>query len=258
MSRRSTQVAVLGLPITTLGMGGVLHTIAGWIENRQSRRVCACDVHSIVRALDDAQHGHALGTADLLLPDGIPLVWVGRLRGHREMERVCGPDLLKMLCAQSVAREWRHYFYGGAPGVGELLVRKLAESYPGLRIAGTHSPPFRPLTAEERLQDAVRIKSTRPDIVWVGLGCPKQERWMLDNAALLDGTVLIGIGAAFDFESGRVKRAPRWMQSSGLEWFYRLLSEPRRLWRRYLVVIPRFAFEILLEMAGAGRRQRVP
>lgn len=256
MSRRSTEVVILGLPITTLSMGGVIQTIAGWIERKQSRRVCACDVHSVIRALDDKGHTHALGTADLLLPDGVPLVWVGRVRGNKHMQRVCGPDLLKALCAESVRHGWRHYFYGGAPGVSELLAHKLSERHPGLRVAGTHCPPFRTLTAQERQQTADLIKSTSPDIVWVGLGCPKQEQWMLDNAELLDGIVLIGVGAAFDFETGIIKRAPGWMQSSGLEWFYRLISEPRRLWRRYLVVIPRFVFEIVLELSGASRRGR--
>jgi N-acetylglucosaminyldiphosphoundecaprenol N-acetyl-beta-D-mannosaminyltransferase len=256
MSRQSTEVVILGLPITTLSMGAVVQTVAGWIERKQSRRVCACDVHSVIRALDDKKHTHALGTADLLLPDGVPLVWVGRFRGNKHMQRVCGPDLLKALCAQSVRHGWRHYFYGGAPGVSEMLAEKLSERHPGLRVAGTHCPPFRTLTSLERQQTADLIKSTSPDIVWVGLGCPKQEQWMLENAALLDGIVLIGIGAAFDFETGIVKRAPGWMQSSGLEWFYRLISEPRRLWRRYLVAIPRFAFEVLLELSAASRRGR--
>jgi N-acetylglucosaminyldiphosphoundecaprenol N-acetyl-beta-D-mannosaminyltransferase len=246
-------VEILGVKVSTIGMRPVVDTIGGWISSNERRSVCACDVHSLVRAQDDQQHRRALNSADLVLPDGVPLVWVGKLRGHGGMERVCGPDLLRAVCARSLETGWSHYFYGGAPGVANLLAGTLAQRFPGLKIVGMLTPPFRPLTARERQQTADIISTAAPDIVWIGLGCPKQEQWMLDNVGLYEGVVFIGIGAAFDFETGRVKRAPKWMQSHGLEWLYRLSSEPRRLGKRYLYSVPRFLWEVMLELSGKRR-----
>ena len=181
-------------------MSVTVNTIGSWILAKKGRYICACDVHSIVRAQDDQGHMAALRTADLVIPDGMPLVWVGKLKGHKHMRRICGPDLLKTVCARSVAEGWRHYFYGGEPEVVAQLAQKLAERYPGLIIAGSESPPYRPLTADEHTQMVRRIHATGPDIIWIGLGCPKQERWMLHSRDLFYRQILIGIGAAFDFE----------------------------------------------------------
>jgi len=248
------QVTILGVPIDIIDMAGALDTIGAWIARKERRYVCAPDAYSIVCAQDDARHMQALRTADMVIPDGTPLVWVGRLRGNAHMRRVCGPDLLRAVCERSVGAGWRHYFYGGAPGVADQLARTLAERHPGLAIAGTDCPPFRPLSEAELERAIQRMQEAKPDIVWIGLGCPKQELWMLDNHARLGGTVLIGVGAAFDFETGRVRRAPVWMRSNGLEWLHRLASEPRRLWRRYLLFAPRFVLGSLIEQAGFARR----
>jgi N-acetylglucosaminyldiphosphoundecaprenol N-acetyl-beta-D-mannosaminyltransferase len=149
------------------------------------------------------------------------------------------------VCAESVSHGWSHFFYGAGPGVAEEMASALTGRFPGLGVAGVHSPPFRELTDEETAAVTQRINAARPDIVWVGLSTPKQERWMARFRPLLDAPVLVGVGAAFDIHAGRISQAPRWMQRSGLEWSYRLAREPRRLWRRYLRVIPRFAFKIL-------------
>jgi len=162
-------------------------------------------------------------------PDGMPLVWLSRLHGYHHVDRVYGPDLMLALCERSVKRGYRHFFYGGAEGVPEHLAARLQSRFPGLIVAGTYSPPFRPLRPEEDEQIVQLINETSPDIVWVGLGSPKQERWMAEHIDRLTAPVLIGVGAAFDFHTGRKPQAPRWMQRSGLEWLFRLLTEPRRL-----------------------------
>lgn len=228
-------------------MATAVETIAGWIARGDSRYVCACDVHSLMRAQDDVGHMAALCDADMITPDGQPIVLTSRLRGIAEMSRVCGPDLLPAVCAHSVEAGWTHYFYGGAPGVADALAARMARNYPGLNIAGTECPPFRPLSVEERAATVERIRRSGANIVWIGLGCPKQEQWMREHRALLPGVVTVGIGAAFDFHTDRIQRAPRWMCDHGLEWLHRLASEPRRLWRRYLVLAPRFVAYSLAE-----------
>jgi N-acetylglucosaminyldiphosphoundecaprenol N-acetyl-beta-D-mannosaminyltransferase len=170
--------------------------------------------------------------------------------GFRHVERVYGPDLMLAVCEHSAKRGYRHFFYGGAPGVTEKLAVQLRSRFPGLQVAGTYSPPFRPLTPEEDREVVERINSSQPDIVWVGIGAPKQERWMAEHVGRLCAPVLIGVGAAFDFHGGLKKQAPRWMQKSGLEWSFRLMSEPRRLWRRYLVNNPFFLWLIFLQALG--------
>ena len=233
---------VLGVPVSVLNMNSALDTIARWIDEKSVHYVCAADVHSIMRAQDDTAHKFALRQADLVLPDGMPVTWIGKLRGEKAIERVCGPDLMLRVFERSAEKGWRHYFYGGAEGVADLLTRRAIERYPNLTVVGTDCPPFRPLSQAEIGEAIARINSAAPDIIWVGLGCPKQERWMLENVTKLNHAVLIGVGAAFDFHSGNVRRAPVWMRSSGLEWLHRLLCEPRRLWRRYLSLAPRFVF----------------
>ena len=167
--------------------------------------------------------------AGLVTPDGMPLVWMAHLLGHSRVERVYGPDLLLACCEMSTRRGYRHFFYGGAPGVGERLAARLEARFPGLSVAGLYSPPFRPLTPEEDAALVDRIDAARPDIVWVGLSTPKQERWMAAHVGRLQAPVLVGVGAAFDFHAGVKRQAPRWMRRSGLEWSFRLMTEPRRL-----------------------------
>lgn len=247
-------VSILGVPVSRVDMAAAVATIGRWIETRASAFVCALDVHSLMRAQDDAEHMAALRGAAMVTPDGQPVVWAARARGTGDMSRVCGPDLLPQVCAASVARGWKHYFYGGADGVASDLAERLQAKHPGLAVVGTDCPPFRALSTAEQEAALARIRASGAQILWVGLGCPKQEKWMLANRDKLPGVVMIGIGAAFDFHVDRVRRAPRWMREGGLEWLHRLMSEPRRLWRRYLVMAPRFVVASLAETASIRLR----
>jgi N-acetylglucosaminyldiphosphoundecaprenol N-acetyl-beta-D-mannosaminyltransferase len=254
------RVHILGVPVSVVDTASVMETFRTWIDERRNRSsstryVCACDVHNVMRAQGDAIHMRALKRADMIVPDGVPLVWVSWLRGEHRIRRVPGPDLMAAVCERSLDAGWSHYFYGGAPGVAGRLAERLAQHYPGINIAGTECPPFRALTDAELDADLAKINASGADIVWIGLGCPKQEIWMLENHAKLEGRIIVGVGAAFDFHSGRVERAPVWMRDNGLEWLHRLMSEPRRLWRRYLVLAPKFVALSLAETAGVmGRR----
>jgi N-acetylglucosaminyldiphosphoundecaprenol N-acetyl-beta-D-mannosaminyltransferase len=189
----------------------------------------------------DEEMRRAVNGAGLATPDGMPLVWLSRRwQNQTRVERVYGPDLMLALCHCSVKRGYSHYFYGGAAGVPELLAEKLERLIPGLKLAGTYSPPFHPLTTAEDAQIVTRINQATPDIVWVGLGTPKQDLWMAAHRDQLTAPVLVGVGAAFDFHTGRIPQAPPGMQRAGLEWLFRLWQEPRRLWYRYLVYNPLF------------------
>lgn len=183
-------------------------------------------------------------------PDGMPLVWLGRWHGHRAISRVYGPDLMAAACEAGRSVGLRHYLFGGVPGVAKLLKAKLTERFPGLEIVGTFEPPFRALTPGEFARLQADVVATQPDIIWVGLSSPKQEFFMAQFAPQLDAGLLIGVGAAFDFHSGRVTQAPRWMQRSGLEWVFRLCTEPRRLWKRYSVGVPFFVLRTAGQLTG--------
>ncbi len=247
-------ISILNIPVLNKNMVDAVSILSRWIKDKEGRYVCAADVHSIMRAQNDTAHLDALQQADMVTPDGRPLVWVGKLRGEKEMGRVCGPDLLPELCKKSVKQGWKHYFYGGADGVAESLGHKLQETYPDIEIVGWDCPPFRELTKVEQQDALKKIRNSRADIVWVGLGCPKQEIWMHDNIKQLDNQLLIGIGAAFDFHTGRIKRAPKWMQNYGLEWAHRLGSEPKRLWKRYMILAPQFIYKSLWETIFIRRK----
>jgi N-acetylglucosaminyldiphosphoundecaprenol N-acetyl-beta-D-mannosaminyltransferase len=225
-------------------MSDALAEIERWIEEREPHYVCVTGVHGVMESQRDQVLKQIHNASGLTTPDGMPLVWAGKAAGAR-ISRVYGPDLMLALCAIAEQRGWSHYFYGGRAGIPELLVTRLRQRFPGLTIAGTHSPPFRPLTLDEDAELVGAINEARPDIVWVGLSTPKQERWMADHVGRLDAPVLIGVGAAFDIHAGTLPQAPRWMQRGGLEWLYRLVREPRRLWRRYLRNNPAFLYRIL-------------
>ena len=244
---------ILGVPVSAVNMAQAVATIESWIEKRQTQYVCVTGVHGVMESQRDEKLLRTHAGAGLVTPDGMPLLWLGRLRGFKEMDRVYGPDLMLRLCGRSLTGGYRHYLYGGGEGVPERLSARLAERFPGIHIAGTYSPPFRPLSPEE--DDAVvrRINAARPDIVWIGLGTPKQERWMEAHRDRLEAAVLIGVGAAFDFHAGSKRQAPHWMQRSGLEWLFRVANEPRRLWRRYLVNNTWFLTLVLAEACGLKR-----
>ena len=244
------RVNVLGVGISVLNLQSALTAIAAAVRERRKGYLCITGVHGVMEAQDDPAFKNILNAALLCTPDGMPMVWAGKLAGHREMGRVYGPDLMLDVCAWSETSGAKHFFYGGADGVAELLARQLQEKFPRLKIAGTYTPPFRRLTGDEEKQLAAQITTAAPDILWVGLSTPKQEKFMAEYLPKLDVTLMVGVGAAFDFHSGRVRQAPRWMQRSGLEWFYRLCSEPRRLGKRYLRNNPLFLLKSFGQLTG--------
>lgn len=242
---------VLGVPVSTINIGVATATILSWIEEGHSHYVCVRDVHGIMLAQEDPELLKIHNGAGIVTPDGMPLVWLERWRGYRDVGRVCGADLVTALCAASIERGIGHYFYGGKPGVAERMASALQASFPGLNVAGTGTPPFRTLSKDEDDMAVKEISAAGPGVVWVGLSTPKQEYWMRDHVGRIPGATLIGVGAAFDFYAGDVKRAPAWMHMRGLEWMHRLASEPRRLWRRYLVLAPKFV--LMVGRRGFGR-----
>jgi len=247
-------VEILGVRVSALSLDETADRILEWASGsprgEAPRYVCATSVHGLVEAAQHVSFREILNGASIVTADGMPLVWLGRLIGSRGMERVYGPDLLLEVARQSVARRVRHFFYGGMPGVAQELGRQLRSRFPGLEVAGTYCPPFRPLTRAEEDDVVVRINESRADIVWVGLSTPKQERWIASLRRLLSVKVLVSVGAAFDFHSGRVRQAPLWMRRSGLEWLFRLSREPGRLWTRYAVNNPLFIGLALLQLSG--------
>lgn len=247
------RVNVLGVGISAINVEQALKTIGEWIEKRDPHYVCVCTVHTVMECHRDPDLRRLVNQAGLATPDGMPLVWIGRLSGYPHMDRVYGPDLMLALCKRSVDKGYRHYFYGGAEGVAEQLADALQRRFPGLQVVGGYSPPFRPLSGEEEATVVGKIVRASPDIVWVGLGTPKQDWWVGTHVGRVHAPVLIAVGAAFDFLTGRVKQAPRWVQRSGLEWLFRLSQEPGRLWRRYLLYNPLFLFLILLQWTGLRR-----
>ena len=211
--------------------------------------------HGVVEMQSDDELRAINNAAGLTTPDGMPVVWVRRRAGFRRIEKVYAPDIMDRVFAAGAAAGWRSFLYGGKEGVAERLAAVLRERFAGSDIVGTHCPPFRPLTAAEEDALVAEIDASGADIVWVGLGCPKQERWMARFRPRLRAPVLIGVGAGFDFLTGEARRAPRWVQLSGFEWLYRLVSEPKRLWPRYSRVVPRF---LLLAARELVRGPRVP
>jgi exopolysaccharide biosynthesis WecB/TagA/CpsF family protein len=241
----SDRVDVLGIHVSVTNLDHTVGAFAGWIERGERQLVCVTDMNALLHARADARLTEVYNTSGLTVPDGMPLVWAGQRAGFEEMDRVAGPDLLERVLAEAADRGWTQYFYGGAEGVAEELRERFQERHPALKVVGVECPPYRELTDAEDAETVARMNEARPDIVWIGLGAPKQERWMADHRDRLNATILIGVGAAFDFHTGRLDRAPYWMQRSGLEWSYRLYKEPRRLWKRYVLGIPRFLLGVL-------------
>ncbi len=249
-------VEILNVPIAAVNMDAAVGSIEAALESGQRNYITVTSVHGIIESQDDPELLAIHQRAYMCLPDGMPTVWIGRLHGHRRMSRVNGPELMLEVLGRSAGRGYRHFFVGGKDGVAELLKKKMVEKFPGLKVVGTYCPPFREMRQEELAELLGRIESARPDIIWVGLSTPKQERWMHGYLDLFPARLMIGVGAAFDFNSGLLKTAPGWMKASGLEWLFRLIVEPRRLWRRYFHIVPRFIFLIGLQLAGIGRGRR--
>jgi bacterial polymer biosynthesis proteins, WecB/TagA/CpsF family len=250
-SRDETQrVNVLGVGVSAINLGTAAAAIEGSIHTGTKGYVCVTGVHGVMEAQEDAAFRQILNNAFLNTPDGIPMVWVGKIRGFKAMDRVYGPDLMLLIAKLSQEKGWKHFLYGGGEGVAEELKARLETRFPGLQIVGTYTPPFRPLNPAEEADLVSRVARLKPDIIWVGLSTPKQERFMAEFLPKLETTLMFGVGAAFDFHAGRIRQAPRWMQRSGLEWFFRLCCEPRRLWKRYCRNNPLFLWKITGQLLG--------
>ena len=236
-------IELLGVRINVLPFDDAVQVVLDAPSTGDRLTLHFATVHSLVEANRSPQL-RAVLNSDITEPDGVPLVWLARRRGILA-ERVCGPDFLPALVRRGVPLGRSHFFFGGAPCVPEELARRLGGAYPGVRITGTLSPPFRALTPDEEEALVAEINAARPDYVWVGLGAPKQDLWVAAHREQLGAAALLAVGAAFDFHAGRKRRAPRWMQRTGTEWLFRLLTEPRRLVGRYTVVNARFLWLVL-------------
>jgi len=244
---------VLGVKVSAITIPMALDTIDYWIRHKQQHYVTITGVHGVIESQKDAFIRDIHNQAGMVTPDGMPMVWMNHWQGNKHVSRVYGPDLMLAVCEASKEKGYKHFFYGGADGVPELLKQKLTERFPHLQVVGTYSPPFRPLTPEEDEAICKMITDSGADIVWVGLSTPKQEKWMHAHLGRFAAPVMVGVGAAFDFHAGLKKQAPHWMQKRGLEWFYRLVSEPRRLGKRYLINNPKFIALAALQMSGLKR-----
>ena len=261
---------VLGVGISATNYGQMLRLCRQWVEQRRqdpakSRNghcIFVCTVNAVMTAVLRPPFRTLLNSGDVATTDGMPLAWALRSFGVRKQPRVYGPDLMLALCGQATRLGHRIYLFGGRKEVIEVLPRNLSKRFPGIRIAGCYPSRNPPSTPQADREAIAAILSSGADIVFVGFGQPRQEQWIVDHRDLLPGVVLAGVGAAFDFHAGRVRQAPRWMQRSGLEWFFRLLSEPLRLWRRYILFNPLFLMMWGLQLAGllryAARGQRRP
>jgi N-acetylglucosaminyldiphosphoundecaprenol N-acetyl-beta-D-mannosaminyltransferase len=236
-----TTVDVLGIPLALTDYDEMLDWIDGMVASGRRGYLCACNVHTVMASREDHELRDSLMSASFNVPDGQPLVWAINALGHSLPSRVYGPELMSRSCERATERGHRFYLYGGRnQGALVQLALNLRQRHDGVKIVGGYSPPHRPLSDEERAAVAAEINQSQADVVWVGIGVPKQEKWMAEMRPLLNAPVLIGVGAAFDFHAGLVPQAPNWIQESGLEWAYRLAHEPRRLWKRYLRYNPMF------------------
>jgi N-acetylglucosaminyldiphosphoundecaprenol N-acetyl-beta-D-mannosaminyltransferase len=246
---------VLGVPVSVLTLNEALTTIDQWIARGERNYVCTLDVHALMESHSTPDVRKIYQSAAMVTPDGMPLVWLLHRIGYRAADRICGPDLMPAVFRHSQGRGYRHFLYGSSETTLSLLQEKLGHNFPGARIVGRYSPPYRALTREEELEVDRAVNAADPDIVWVGLGAPKQDRWMAAHRPALKAPVLIGVGAAFDMLAGRVTRAPRFLQRTGCEWMFRIAQEPRRLSRRYLEANSKFAMMLIGEKFGLTKHQ---
>ncbi len=241
--------SILGTCITPTDYVSAKHQIQIWAQNKGYRFICAANVHMLMEAWDNPGFRRIINSADMVTPDGMPLVWMLRFKGIKRQQRVYGPTLMLHVLEMAAKENIAVGFYGGEPETLDLLVKRMRARYSGLNIVYSFSPPFRTLSPDEDLEIVSSIKELGARILFVGLGCPKQERWMAAHRGQLFA-VMLGVGAAFDFHAGRKSQAPSWMQKAGLEWFYRFLQEPRRLWKRYLIQNPRFVVLASADLLG--------
>ena len=236
---------ILGVNVAVVNMEWLLDFTDRYIKDLSGDYCCVSNVHTTVMAYENKDYCAVQNGGIMAIPDGGPLSSVGRKRGHKQMERTTGPSYMGEILKISAEKGYRHYFYGSSEETLEKLYQKLTENYPGIQIVGMHSPPFRNLTEEEDEATIKQINEAKPDFVWIGLGAPKQEEWMAVHQGKIEG-FMIGVGAGFDYFAGNIKRAPEWMQKSNLEWMFRLIQDPKRLFRRYMHTNTKFIWYTLV------------
>jgi N-acetylglucosaminyldiphosphoundecaprenol N-acetyl-beta-D-mannosaminyltransferase len=254
----SNRANVLGVGVHAIDLPSAVSIIESAVREGRKGYVCVTSVHGVMEAQRDREFRDLLNRAMLVTPDGMPTVWVGRMQGNSTMNRVFGPDLMLEVCRRSVETGMRHFFYGGKPGVADELAELLRRRFQGIKVVGTFAPPFRPLEPSEQLALERQLETATPDIIWVGLSTPKQEKFMAANFRRLSTTVMVGVGAAFDIHTGRLKDAPQWIKDAGLQWAHRLCQEPGRLWKRYLINNSTFMAAIGLQIVGLRRHPLPP
>lgn len=247
------RINLLGVRVSAFDLPAAVAEMDATIAQSQLAHVSTCPVYTLMQGHERADVRSALNAATWVTPDGMPVVWALRLFGARGVGRVYGPDLMLALTELSARKGYAQYYLGGGPGVAEALAETMQRRFAGLKVAGTYCPPFRDLTSDEERAMLEQINTSGAQVVWIGLGSPKQDLWMARYRSHLTPPLLVAVGAAFDFFTGRQSQAPRWMQRSGLEWLFRLIQEPRRLWRRYLIYNPKFLYELSLQRLGWRR-----
>ena len=245
---KEARVNVLGVGISAVSMHDAVERSLALLSSQSQGYVCVTGVHGVIVAQEDEEFRNILNNSYLTTPDGMPTLWLGHLQGYKQMTRVYGPDYMLSLCSNGIPAGLRHFLYGGKPGVAEALRASLLERFPNLQIVGTFTPPFRKLTVQEEDSLTAQLEASRVDVLWVGLSTPKQERFMADYYGRLPVKLMVGVGAAFDLLSGNLTEAPDWMKRTGFQWLYRLIKEPRRLWRRYLKNNPLFIILTILQL----------
>jgi len=249
-SNKSPKANVLGVGIDALSLEQVLVRIAEALDLRRKGYVCLVGVHGVMECQREPALAKVISGAELAIPDGMPTVWIGRHQGHRKMERIAGPDLMLEVLSREEFRERSHFLFGGKEGIAAELRDKLMLRYPHLQIAGIYTPPFGPMSPQQDEEFRALVQRTKPDIIWVGISTPKQERFMAQYLPLLDTTLMFGVGAAFDFHTGRIADCADWIKRAGLQWLHRLLQDPKHLWKRYLRNNPLFLFYTFLQLTG--------
>lgn len=256
--QRLKKFPILGVNISVINMNDASSFIERAVSGREKIYVCVCPVSTIMECKKNRTVMDSVNSANLATPDGMAVVWIGRMRGYKKIRRVYGPDLMREICGISAKKGYRNYLYGSAQATLDKLNMKLNKTCPGLVISGSFSPPFRKLTAEEDGKIISAINSSNPDIIWVGLGSPKQDLWMREHRGRINAPVMIGVGAAFDFLAGVKPQAPRWIRNNGFEWLFRLATEPRRLWRRYLLDYPAFVYYFFIDSLSSNLYRAKP
>ena len=250
-------IQILGVRIRCTNLTLACETIGDWVSEKAKTYVCVAPVSTIVDCQRNEGYKNIINQAGMVTPDGMPVVWLGKLKGSKVIQRTYGPDLMLALCEWGEDKGLKHFFYGGSEEVISILKNKLHEKFPGIKIAGTYSPPQMALDDIESPEVVAQINESQSDVIWVGLGSPKQDYWMYHHREAFHAPVMIGVGAAFDFLSGKKAQAPKWIQRSGLEWLFRLCCEPRRLWRRYLIGNSLFLYWLLKNALKAKFQKNV-